>query len=79
LKQIERDLNSLTLTILGSMSRGLSAYLHSNGLRSKNPGPERSLGSYDEGSMICPIPQKYVRKTRKAASATGLRNFHRTR
>jgi hypothetical protein len=45
----------------------------------KYPGHERSLGSYDEGSMIGPIPQKYVRKTRKPGSATGLRNFHRTR
>jgi hypothetical protein len=45
----------------------------------KFPSPERSLGSYDEGSMICSITQKYVHKTRKPASATGLRNFHRTR
>jgi hypothetical protein len=44
----------------------------------KNPGPKRSLGSCDEGSIICRIPRKYVRKTREPASATDERVFHPT-
>jgi hypothetical protein len=57
----------------------LSACLHSNGLRSKYPDPEWSLGNDDEGSTIGRVPQKYVRKTKQPASATGIKIFRRKR
>jgi hypothetical protein len=44
----------------------------------KYPCPEWSLGNDDEGSIICRIPRKYVRKTRKPASATDESAFHPT-
>jgi len=72
LKQIERYLNELTLTLQVPVTKcgRLSACLLSDKLVVKNPGSLKCLVSYDEGSMKSLVSSKFVYKTKEPASAT---------